>query len=500
MRTWWPRIVRLSTVCLLLALPSDAQTPPGAAQDVPVLTGAVLKGRAPVSEEVLHVSLPRPEETGFDNGLHLMVLEDRRVPTVSFQMTIIGAGGYYDPSDHPGLAGFTASLMREGTAARSAVQIAEDLETLAARVNVSTGMSLQAASLSGSSLTEHVDQVLELAADILLNPSFPEDELARFKDRRRAGLVQQRTRPGFLAVERLARAVYGSHPAARVSPTPESLDQTTRDDLVEFHRAHYTPDHAVLAIAGDISMDEAREKIERFFGGWKASGAPEPTVDDPEPIGAAQVYLVDRENSVQTNLAIGTQGINRTSPDYDALTLTNQIIGGGPTGRLFLNLREDKGYTYGAYSSFTALRYRGDWDASTEVRSEVTNAALGELLGELTRIREELVPEREFADAKRSIVAGFALSLESPMAVLGNYVVRYLYDLPDDYWDRYPERIMAITPEVVRDTAITYLAPNRLQIVAVGNGDEIKAMLAPFGPLEVYDTEGNLAEAVGSGR
>ena len=500
MATWWRRVVRVGALCLLLALPSDAQTPPRPAQDVPSLTGAVLKGRAPVSEEVLHVSLPRPEETDLDNGLHLMVLEDRRVPMISFQMTIIGAGGYYDPSDHPGLAGFTASLMREGTTTRSAVQIAEDLETLAARVNVSTDMSLQAASLSGSSLTEHLDQVLDLVADLLLNSSFPEDELARFKDRQRAGLVQQRTRPRFLAVERLARAVYGSHPAARVSPTRESLDQTTRDDLVDFHRAHYTPDHAVMAIAGDISMDEAREKIERVFAGWEPSGAPEPTVNDPEPIGASQVYLIDRQNSVQTNLAIGTQGINRTSPDYDALTLMNQIIGGGPTGRLFLNLREDKGYTYGAYSSFTALRYRGDWDASTEVRSEVTNAALRELLGELTRIREELVPEREFADAKRSIVASFALSLESPMSMLGNYVVRYLYDLPDDYWDRYPDRIVAITREVVRDTAISYLAPERLQIVAVGNGDEIKEMLAPFGPLEVYDTEGNLVASMGSER
>ena len=487
----------VGSLIMPLSSPVGAWQVSAGAPQTQSVTGAEIKGLAPVSEEILQVDLPRAEEADLDNGLHLMVLEDRRVPIVSFQVIMIGAGGYYDPPDHAGLAGFTASLLREGTTTRSSVEIAESLETMAARLNVSTDMSLQAASLSGSSLTEHVDATMELAADVLLRPSFPDEELALFKDRERAGLLQQRTRPGFLAVERLAKVIYGDHPAGRVSPTPETLDKTTREDLQAFHRDHYVPDHAVIALAGDISMADGRVAVEQYFGGWERSGSLRPTVEDPERIGPARLYLIDRAGSVQTNLVVGTQAINRTSPDYDVLTLMNQIVGGGSTSRLFMNLREDKGYTYGAYSSFTALRYRGDWDASTEVRSEVTGDALDELLGELTRIRDEPVPEQEFRDAKRNIVAGFALSLESTATLLGNSVVRHLYGLPDDYWDRFPERIMAVTREEVRQVAATYLDSRWLHIVAVGDAEQITDMLTPFGAVDVYDDQGTLVETIG---
>ena len=178
----------------------------------------------------------------------------------------------------------------------------------------------------------------------------------------------------------------------------------------------------------------------------------------------------------------------------------NHIVGGGATGRLFNNLREDKGYTYGAYSSFTALRYRGDWDASTEVRTEVTKDALLELLRELKRIRDEPVPGPEFQAAQRSIVASFALSLESPATLLNNSVVRYLYDLPIDYWDRYPERIMSVTPKQVQDVAARYLDSDRLHVIAVGNGEEITSMLQSFGAVEVYDDQGVFVETIGVSR
>ncbi|HAK56917.1 MAG: pitrilysin family protein [Vicinamibacterales bacterium] len=497
MRVRPPVVVLVGT---LVAVATGGAWAQAGGQQTQSITGAEVKGLAPVSDEILQVELPKAEEAVLDNGLHLMVLEDRRVPTVSFQVILIGAGGYYDPPDHAGLAGFTASLLREGTTTRSSVEIAEALETLASRLNASTDMSLQAASLNGSSLTEHLDETMALAADVLLHPSFPEEELALFKDRERAGLIQERTRPGFLAVERLAKVIYGEHPAGRVSPTPESLDKTTREDLRAFHQAYYVPDHAVVALAGDISMADARVAVERHFGDWANTGTPQPTVEDPPPIAAARVYLINRDASVQTNLVVGTQAINRTSSDYDVLTVMNQIIGGGATGRLFLNLREDKGYTYGAYSSFTALRYRGDWDASTEVRTEVTGDALAELLRELERIRDEPVPNQEFQDAKRNIVAGFALSLESPGTLLGSSVVRHLYDLPDDHWDRYPERIMAVTREQVQTVAARYLDAERLHIVAVGDGAQITDALTSFGAVDVYDDQGTLIETRGAGQ
>jgi zinc protease len=418
-----------------------------------------------------------------------MVLEDHRVPSISLQMIVQGAGGYYDPPDVRGLADFTATMMREGTSTRTASQIAERLETMAAVLTVGTSMGSQVATLSANGLSDSFDPLLDLAADILLNPSFSEDELGRFKLRTKASLMQQRSSPGFLASEMFARAVFGTHPAAQIAASPEALEKATPDALKRYHSSHYRPDHAVIGISGDISPAVARRKIEDKLAGWKKTDSSTPTVSDPPAIGPPKIYLVDRPGSVQTNLVVGTQAISRTSPDYDVVDVLNKIVGGGPTGRLFTNLREEKGYTYGAYSGFTALRYRGDWRASTEVRTEVTEAALDELMKELARIREERVADAEFLEAKRSMVASFALSLESPGAMLGNHITRYLYQLPLDYWDRYPDRIMAVTQEQVQAAAKKYLDPSRLQIVAVGDGKKVAETLKRFGAVEVYDTE-----------
>ncbi|HSK09806.1 MAG TPA: pitrilysin family protein, partial [Vicinamibacterales bacterium] len=329
-----------------------------------------------------------------------------------------------------------------------------------------------------------------LATDILSNPSFPEQELARLKTRQRASLVQARTAPSLLARERFARVIYGDHPAGRVIASPESIDKISRDALVEFHRTRYIPDGAIVGIVGDITMAEARKKVEAALGGWKPAGSTPGPVTDPPPLGGPKVYLVDRPNSVQTSLAIGTQAINRVDPDYDVVSLLNGVIGGGPTGRLFLNLREDKGWTYGAYGSLSAPRYRGDWSASTEIRGDVTEAAVGEVLAEIERLRSEPVPSQELMDKKRSLVAGFALSLESPSAVLSNYITSRRYGLPADYWDKYPERVMAVSAAQLQAAAKKYLAPERIQIVAVGDEKKIGEGLRKFGTVEVYDTEG----------
>ncbi len=467
----------------------QAQAPP-AQQQPPPKEAVVIKGKAPVSAEVLRVKLPRPQEADLPNGIHLMVLEDRRAPQITMQLIIPGAGGYFDPADHAGLAQFTAAQMREGTATRTSEQLSTELERIAATLTVGAGLSSQDATVSASCLTEHVGTVLDLAADVLLNPSFPETELARYKTQQRAQLMQVRANPAFLAAERFNQVVYGDHPAARVMPTPASLEKTTRDALVAFHKAHYAPDFAILAIAGDISIADARKQVEAKLGAWKKAGIAKPAVADPKPIEKPGVYLVARPNSVQTDLTVGTQAINRTSPDYFTLTVLNKVIGGGPTGRLFVHLREEKGYTYGAYSNLGAGAYRGAWQASTQVRTDVTKPALTDLLDEIRQIRDVRVPDKEFLDNKRSIVAGFALELESAQSVLGNHITRYRYGLPADYWDRYPERIMAVTQDEVLAAGKTYLDPSRLQIVAVGSADAIKEFLGTLGTLEVYDTEG----------
>ena len=328
----------LTAAGILVGTPLRAQGPPPQ-----TAAGAVVfKGRAPVSDTLLEVKLPRPQEADLPNGLHVMVLEDRRAPQVSIQLSMRGAGGYYDPADHAGLAQFTAANLREGTVTRSSTAIAEQLDRLSGTLTVSTVMSSEDATIAASSLTEHVDVVLDLLADVLLNPTFPEQEFARYKAQTRAQLTQQRAQANFLAIERFSVVLAGDHPDGRISPTLAALEKTTRGDLVAFHRARYVPDHAVMAISGDISMADAMTRIQARLAKWQKTGAPTPTVADPAPLTKSGIFLVERPSSVQTNLLVGVQAIRRTDPDFFALTVLNKVIGGGPTGRLFRHLREER--------------------------------------------------------------------------------------------------------------------------------------------------------------
>jgi zinc protease len=360
---------------------------------------------------------------------------------------------------------------------------------MGATMGVTAGLSSPTASLTGSALTENVDKLMDLAADILLNPAFAPAEWDRFKTRTKAGLVQQRTNPGFLAQETFNRVLFGSHPAGRVSPTAANLDAITPDALAEFHRTHYAPDRAVIAFAGDITLAEAQKLVDARLGGWKKAGVPAVPVEQPPAAGDAKVYLVSRPGSVQTTLLVGTQSMVRTDPDYPALQVVNRVLG-GVMGRLFRHLREEKGYTYGIGSGFSATLYRGSWTAGTSVRTEVTEAALTDLLAEIAELRDKPVPETELADAKRAIVGSFALDLESPQAVLRYYLDNRLYGLPADYWDTYPAHISAVTAADAQAAARKYWNPAKLQIVAVGDAAKVTDILKKKGTLEVYDADG----------
>ena len=474
-------IVALAT--LFVAQPPMPQQPSPTA-------GVVKKGKVPVSNEILKINLPKPAEADLPNGIHLIVLEDHRLPQISFQLFVTGAGGYFDPPDRPGMAGFVAALMREGTASRTSEQISQQLEVMAATLNTGASTGGSEASISGSSLTEQFNRLMDIAADVLLHPSFPEDEVARYKQRSRAQVMQLRANPGYLAQEMFSKAVYGDHPASRIGPTLAALDALSRDALLDFHRTRYAPDHAAFAIAGDITMADARKMAEARFGDWKKSGAAKPKLADPVPIAGSKVYFIGRPNSVQTNLIVGTQGVSGSDPENDVLEVMNKVIGGGPTGRLFIHLREEKGYTYGAGSSLSAPFYRGSWSASTSVRTEVTDPALTDLIAEITTLRDQAVPAAELADAKRSMIASFALSLESPTQMLQQYVNSWRFNYPRDHWDKYPERISAVTAAQVQAAARKYLAADRLRIVAVGDPAKVTGALKKLGEVETYDVDG----------
>ena len=476
---------------LVVAAAFGIQATMPAAQQPSPTAGVVRKGRIPVSNELLKVTLPKPAEVDLPNGLHLIVLEDHRLPQVSFTLFVPGAGGYFDPASQPGLAEFVAALMREGTPTRTSDQVSQQLEQMAATLNIGAGAAGSEATMSGSSLVDQFPQLMDIAADILLRPTFADPEIARYQQRMRAQLQQQRANPGLLAQERFSRAVFGDHPAARISPSVTTLNGLTHDAVAAFHRAHYAPDHAAMAIAGDLTPADARKIVEPRFGEWKKSGAAQPAVTDPPAIAGSRISFVARPASVQTNLVVGTQAISRTDADYDVLSVMNRIIGGGPTGRLFIHLREEKGYTYGAASTLNAAIYRGDWAASTSVRTEVTEPALTDLIAEITALRDVPVSAQELADAKRAMIASFALSLESPAQILNLYVTSWRYHFGRDYWDRYPERISAVTAAQVQAAARKYLAADRLRIVAVGDPARVTTALEKFGEVEAFDADGN---------
>jgi len=403
----------------------------------------------------------------------------------------------YEPAAQSGLAGTTARLLTEGTKTRTSKQIAEQIDSLGASLSASAGFGSGSAVVSASGLSDTFEQWFALTTDVLLHPTFPADELAQYKERAKPALMQQRTRPGFLANQMMSRALYGTYPAAVVSATPESLDSLTPAMLADWHDQHYAPQNTILAISGDVHADTLIPKLRQWLAKWPKSKATVRFSPGPPPAAKEKIFLIDRPGSVQTTLLMGNLAIDRTSPDYPALVVMNEVLGAGSASRLFLNLREEKGYTYGVYSNLIARKYAGPWTAGGDLRTEVTDGAMTEFLRELNRIRDEKVPEEELDAARRSVVARFALSLESPQQLIGYAITRRAYKFPADYWDKYPAQIAAIQADDVQRVARKYVDPATMQVVAVGDAGKIKAVLEKYGAVEIVDASGKSAPESG---
>ena len=446
-------------------------------------------GRAPVNKEILRVQLPRPTVVKLKNGLTIVLEEDHKLPTIAFTMWI-RPGQLADPSELPGLAAFTAGMLREGTEKRTSEQIASDVDSLGATLEASSRFGVSYTSVNASGLITDTAKILDLMSDVVLHPSFPAGELAKYKQSEGASLEQRLSNPQFLGQQGFKRVIYGDTPMALASTTKESIEKISVEDLKRFHEKHYVPGNAILGVTGDFTASEMRATIEKYFGAWMgAAEAPEKFAAAVTPQ-STKITLVDRPASVQTYIIVGDRAIRRTDPEYYGLDVMNQVLGGGPQARLFLDLREEHSLTYGAYSRFNAEIYPGDWLAFAPVRTPVTGDAMERFLYEFKKINNEPVPQGEMDDAHRAIIASFAISLEQPREILNDWLTVQYYGLPVDYWDKYPDHIAGIDAAGVQASAKKFVDLDHLQWICVGDRKEIEGVLKKYGTVSVVDVTG----------
>jgi zinc protease len=482
------------TVVITLAGGPVQTSPAGAsaqAQDTSAPTSKVVRlNRAPVNAEILRLKLPRPIVVKLRNGLTLLLVPDHKLPTVAFTLWI-RPGQLADPKELPGVSSFTAGMLREGTERRSSAEIAREVDSLGASLVASSVYGASYTSLGASGLSNHTSEILDLLSDVALNPAFPEDELRKFKQRAQANLESNLANPIFLGQQAFRRVLYGDTPMAITSPTKESIEKVTRLDLKRFHDQHYRPGNAILGVTGDFKSNDMRALVEKYFSAWTGASQSPLTFASTETQHAPKITLVDRPGSVQTYLVGGNRALRRTDPDYYRLEVMNEILGGGPQARLFINLREEHGYTYGAYSRINSELYPGDWSATASVRTPVTDGSMTQFLYEFKRITTEPVPQSELDDAHRSIIAALAFSLEQPTQVLNDWLTVEHFGLPLDYWDKYPDHIAAIDIPTVQAAAKKYVDLDHLQWIAVGDAKQIKDVLSKYGPITVVGAAGS---------
>jgi zinc protease len=472
-------------ICTVLAAAAVAQEPDAS------FRGMVRYNKAPVSNDVLKVKLPRPVERQLSNGLRLLVLESNRSQTITLSISI-PSSRLRDSEATSGVAEATATLMTMGTATRNARQISEALADIGASVSFGAGggggggrggggAAGSDGTITVSALAENFDAALAILTDVLLHPAFPKEELERWRGRQRSALEQARTNPGTLSNEKLMGVLYPNDGRRLTRLTPEALDKITREEIVEHYKKFYVPSGELAGLTGPISAKDAVAKLEKALGGWKGGPVAPVKLTAAEPIAEKKVYLISRPGSVQTDITLANRAIERTSPDYIACMVMNQVLGSGPAARLFRIIREEKGYTYGVSSSFSASKTAQHFSSNMSVRTEVTEPALTDLLKEFKEIREVVVPKDELEGAKRTLVANFALRLESPASVLSFWIQQREFGLAEDYWDKYPERVMAVTAADVQRVAKKYVPYDNVQIIAVGDGQKIRESLKKFG-------------------
>jgi len=429
-------------------------------------------------------SFPDFKEAVLSNGLKVFVIESDRKPTITVRI-LVKAGDFFD-GEKIGVADFTAELLGRGSPKRKASDFAREADKIGAEYSASSGDDATSIVISG--LTKHTDKLLELLSDAVLNPTFPEEQLEIVRKQALSNITAGKKTPQTLAANLQRKVLFGDYPYGKVQ-TEESVNAITVEDLKNFYNSHYFANNATIAVVGDVKADEITKKLEKYFGKWKrGTPAKVQPAELPDSKGM-MIHLVDLPGAVQSNIRVCFRSVPRNNPDLVELGVVESVLGGGFSGRLFQNLREKHGWTYGAYASGVYQRYLGYFAASTEVRNAVTDSAITEILAEMRRICSEPINEEELKLQREYLAGNYLLSLERAEQNATRLQNIEFYGLPADYYKTYAQRVSRVTPEKALELAKKYIEVNDLAIVVVGDAKEIKPKLEKMAKVRVYDTE-----------
>ncbi|QOJ30144.1 MAG: insulinase family protein [Ignavibacteriales bacterium] len=444
--------------------------------------------KPPVPGPAPEIKIGSYEKFELKNGLKVFVVKNDKLPVISVSLSLD-----IDPileKDKTGYISAAGMLLRTGTKNRSKDRLDEEIDKIGATISTSSG------GVYGYALKKHAETLFDLISDITINANFTQQELAKIKQMMQSNLAASLEEPDAIADRVMKKLYYGEgHPYAEYE-TAESVDKFTLDDCKSFYETYFRPQTGYMAIVGDITLAEAKKLAEKYFAQWQKKDVPKHTYKAPEPPKSPVIAIVNRDNAVQTNILVGHPvQLSMNSPDVIKARVTNTILGGG-TFRLFLNLREKNGWTYGAYSSLNNDRLVGSFAASANVRNEVTDSAITEILNEMKRIGKEPVPEKELQMVKNYISGSFAISLESPQTVANFAINTERYKLSKDYFRNYLKSVAAVKPADISAAAKKYILADRSYIILVGKADEILEKVQKFStaPVLFYDELGNRIE------
>ena len=433
------------------------------------------------------IQLPTATRHALDNGLTVILMEYKKVPVVHFRMVVRG-GSALDSTGFEGVAGMTTSIMREGTETRSSTEIANAIDFVGGSLSVAAGADYCAA--NAEVLKKDVATGLELFADVILRPSFPEEEINRERKQRLANLEGLKEDQSSIASITFNKNAYGTHPYGRQSfGTKASLDAIERHDLVEFHKKIFVPNNTTLVVVGDFTSLEMLDKITAAFGQWKKGEPLAVTIQQPAKLEGRKIVLVNKSDATQTQMVFGNTGIDIKSPDYFAVQVANTIFGGGFTSRLVDELRVKRSLTYGVRSSFGASMYGGTYSISTFTKNETVNEMMDAVLNEIKKYRAKGASPEELKKGQNYIAGNFARSLQSPEALASRLTDIELYGFPRNHLETYIQRLRAVTLDDVQRVAQKYFLLDDLLIVLVAPAELTTPKVQKYGTVNSVELQ-----------